>query len=140
MTKFVIDANVLMGILISGKASYRTILTFYDFVLPDFALVEIDKYHHVLGQNTKFSDEQFFAWSCFVFSQLTILPRYIIQQNVLKKSSELLKSIDSKDTAYVALGMQLDLILLTRDKPLFAGFKKQGFRRVLLFEDFLRNI
>ena len=48
MTDFVIDANVLMSILISGKASYRPILTFHNFILPDFALVEIEKYKDVL--------------------------------------------------------------------------------------------
>ncbi len=41
MTDFVIDTNVLMSILISGKADYRPILTFNNFILPDFALIEI---------------------------------------------------------------------------------------------------
>jgi hypothetical protein len=44
MTDFVIDANVLMSILISGKAGYRPILTFNNFILPDFALIEVEKY------------------------------------------------------------------------------------------------
>ena len=48
MMDLIIDANVLMSILISGKASYRPILTFYNFILPDFALVEIEKYRDVL--------------------------------------------------------------------------------------------
>lgn len=43
MTDFVIDANVLMSILISGKAGYRPILTFNNFILPDFALIEVEK-------------------------------------------------------------------------------------------------
>jgi len=43
MTDFVMDANVLMSILISGKASYRPILTYYQFILPDFVFIEVDK-------------------------------------------------------------------------------------------------
>ena len=51
----------------------------------------------------------------------------------------LLNTIDLNDTAYVALAMQLELPLLTRDKILFEGLKKQGFRKVLLFKDFLNS-
>ncbi|TAE59694.1 MAG: DNA-binding protein, partial [Bacteroidetes bacterium] len=43
MIDFVIDANVLMSILISGKGGYRPILSFHNFILPEFALVEIEK-------------------------------------------------------------------------------------------------
>jgi len=42
MTDFVIDANVLMSVLISGKAFYRIILSQFNFVLPDFALIELE--------------------------------------------------------------------------------------------------
>lgn len=41
MTDFVIDANVLMSILISGKSSYKPILSYFHFKLPEFALVEV---------------------------------------------------------------------------------------------------
>jgi hypothetical protein len=44
MTDFVIDTNVLMSILISGRAGYKPIFTFKNFILPDFALIEIEKY------------------------------------------------------------------------------------------------
>jgi predicted nucleic acid-binding protein len=45
----------------------------------------------------------------------------------------LLDKIDLKDAIYVALAMQLDLPLLTRDNPLYEGLRKQGFRKVMLF-------
>lgn len=104
MRDFVIDADVLMSILISGKASYRQILRFYNFVLADFALIEIDKYREVIIAKTKKSDDELIMWTA----------------------------------SYVALAMQLDLVLLTRDVPLYKGLKKLGFRKVTLFEEFLR--
>jgi len=55
VTDFVVDTNVLMSILISGKASYRPILTFNNFILPDFALVEIEHYKNTLRSKTKLS-------------------------------------------------------------------------------------
>lgn len=65
---FVIDANVLMSILISGRASYRPVLSFHRFILPEFALVEIEKYKGVLTGKTKMQDDEFMLWSYFVFS------------------------------------------------------------------------
>ena len=140
MKDFVIDANVLMSILISGKASYRPLLTYHNFILPDFVLVELEKYKSVLKSRTKMQGDEFLQWTYFVFSQLTILPQYVLHQESLEKSKQLLEKIDLKDSAYVALAMQLDLPLLTRDNPLYEGLRKQGFRRIVLFEDFLRTL
>lgn len=59
MNDFVIDANILMSILISGKSGYRTILSFNNFILPDFALIEIEKYKSILKNRTKMTEIQF---------------------------------------------------------------------------------
>jgi predicted nucleic acid-binding protein len=139
MTSFVIDANVLMSMLISGKSGYRPILTFHTFILPDFALVEIDKYKNALKGKTRMSADQLTEWTYFVFDHLTILPYYVLGAESIAKSERLLAQIDLKDISYVALAMQLDLPLVTRDYPLYEGLRKQGFRRVVLFEDFLRT-
>lgn len=85
-------------------------------------------------------EDDLLQWTHFVFSNITILPYYIFSDESLNNANALLKTIDLKDTSYVALGMQLDLILLTRDKPLFTGLKKQGYRKVMLFEDFLKSV
>jgi predicted nucleic acid-binding protein len=140
MTKYVIDANILMSMLISGNASYKPIFEFYDFYLPEFVLVEIEKYKSQLLSRTKMNEDEFFKWSILVFSKITVLPNYILSLESLEKSNLLLNDIDIKDTAYLALAIQLDLPLLTRDKPLLTGLKKKGFRRVTMFDDFLRNI
>lgn len=137
---FVIDANILMSVLISGKASYRPLLIYYNFILPEFVLVELEKHKEVLKNKTKMHENDFLQWSYFVFSQLTILPNYILNSQSLEKSEKLLENIDLKDITYVALAMQLDLTLLTRDKPLCEGLRKQKFKKVVLFEDFLQTL
>jgi predicted nucleic acid-binding protein len=140
MIDFVIDANILMSILISGRASYRPILVFHNFILPEFSLVEIEKYKEMILTKTKMSEQELIEWSYFVFSEITILPNYILKKEIVEKSEILLSDIDTKDIAYVALAMQLDLPLLTRDKPLYKGIRKKGFRKVVLFEDFLEML
>ena len=140
MIDYVIDANILMSILISGKASYKPILAFHNFILPEFVLVETEKYKETLRNKTKMNESELIEWSYFVFSEITILPNYILKKEVLEKTAVLLSDIDMKDIAYVALAMQLDLPFLTRDKPLYKGIRKKGFRKVILFEDFLRKM
>jgi predicted nucleic acid-binding protein len=66
--------------------------------------------------------------------------QYVLAQDSLIKSQRLLEKIDLKDISYVALAMQLDLILLTRDNLLHEGLRKQGFRKVMLFDDFLKTL
>lgn len=140
MIDFVIDANILMSMLISGRASYRPLLTYYNFILPDFVLIELEKHKEILKNKTKMKEDEFLQWSYFVFSQLTILPNYTLSRESLEKSEKLLDKIDLKDITYVALAMQLDLTLLTRDKPLYEGLRKQKFKKVILFEDFLQAL
>lgn len=140
MVDFIIDANILMSILISGKASYRPILTYHRFVAPDFIFLEIEKYSSIILEKTKLNEEEFKKWSYFVFSQIRTFLRYVLSEDVLTKSNQLLKDIDLKDTSHVALSIELNLVLLTRDDILYKGLRKKGFRKVMKFDDFLKNI
>lgn len=74
-----------------------------------------------------------------MFTNIHFIPTYLIEEDVKQKALKLVKSIDTKDVAYVALSIQLDLPLLTRDIPLYEGLRKKGFRNVQLFDVFLRN-
>jgi predicted nucleic acid-binding protein len=140
MNNYVIDANVLMSILISGKSIYKPLLDYYNFIVPEFALVEIDKYKISIFEKTQMQKNELINFSYFVFSKLNILPNYIIDEQIFENALKLTKNIDIKDTSYVALSMQLNLTLLTRDKKLIIGLNKNKYKNVLLFDDFLRNI
>jgi predicted nucleic acid-binding protein len=137
---FVIDANVLMSILISGKAIYKPLLNYYNFILPEFALVEIDKYKELIFEKTLMKKNEMINFSYSVFSEITILPNYVMDDYAIEKAVELTKNIDIKDVTYIALSMQLDLMLLTRDKKLIKGVKKKKYNKIMLFDDFLRNV
>lgn len=94
MRDFVIDANILMSVLISGKASYRPLFTHFNFMLLEFVLVEVEKYKSILKHKSKMRDEDFLQWTYFVFLQITILPQYAIAEETLKKSKHLLDNIN----------------------------------------------
>jgi len=120
MRDYVIDANVLMSIIISGKSIYKPLLDYYNFIMPEFALVEIDKYKTIIFDKTKMQTNELITYSYSVFSSITILPNYILNDEIMKMAFQLVKDVDIKDVNYVALSMQLDLNLLTRDKKLMA--------------------
>lgn len=139
MKTYIVDANVLMSILISGKAVYRTLLSEYVFLSSDFSFIEIDKYQKIILQKAKLDTDSFKHFSYFVFSNVHFLPSYVIDENVKQKAIALISDVDIKDVAYVALPMQLDLTLLTRDQVLHDGLRKKGFRNIQMFDEFLRN-
>ena len=63
-----------------------------------------------------------------------------MDEDVLKQALKLTKNVDIKDLNYIALSMQLNLTLLTRDKKLITGVKKKKYHQIMLFDEFLRNI
>lgn len=140
MIDYVIDANVLISFLISGKAQYKTILRNFHFIAPEFILAEVKEYADEIIAKTKLGEDNFRSFSMDVFKELTILPEYFQKGEHLLVAHQMLGKIDLKDIHYLALSLQLDVILLTRDKPLYKGLRKQGFRKVMLLEDFLKGI
>lgn len=138
--RYVIDANVLMSILISGKSQYVNLLSLFDFVMPEFAFVELNLYDDVIRKKTKLDENQFREFAYTVFAMIKFFPTFIQKDKSIQQAVKLCDRVDIKDVSYVSLAIDADLILLTRDVKLYNGLKKQGFRQVTLFEDFLNGI
>jgi len=135
MIDYIVDANVIMSIVISGKSIYKPLLTYYNFIMPEFGLVEIDKYKELIFNKTQMKKNELISFSYFVFSNISILPNYVMDEQVFQYAIELTKDIDIKDVSYIALSLQLDLILLTRDKKLINGLRNKKYRKIQLFDD-----
>jgi predicted nucleic acid-binding protein len=116
------------------------ILTYYDFYSPDFVFEEIDKYKPTILEKTKLNIDEFQRFTFFIFNQVSVIPRIVISDEAIDKATELIRDIDIKDLSYVALAIELDCVLITRDNTLIKGAKKKGFRKIMSFEDFLTSI
>jgi len=138
--RYVIDVNILMSILISGKSQYINILSLFDFILPEFAFIELNLYKDVVTQKTKLDENQFRQYAYTIFSLIRFVPIFIQKEKSIKNATKLCEKIDIKDVSYVSLAIDTDLILLTRDERLYKGLRKQKFMQVELFEDFLKNV
>lgn len=134
---YVLDANVVMSMLISGRSQYRRIFRAYNLYSTNFLYTELEKYRAIILQKTRNDEGLFREFTITLFRNLCVIPELIISEIHWEKARFYCEGIDPKDVAYVALSISLDIPLLTRDKPLYTGLRKKGFRNVLLFNDFL---
>jgi predicted nucleic acid-binding protein len=139
LKSFVTDANVLFSCLISGKADYIDLFEKYQFYLPDFALTELQFYQNLIHLKTKLAPQSLQTFTLGMFEKIIVVPNLLISTQNYLQAFHLCKDIDEKDTVYVALSIELDMPLLTRDKQLIEGLIQKGFSNVLSFTDFMNK-
>ena len=89
MRDFVLDANVLMSMLISDKAIYKSLLKEYTFLSSDFAFTEIEKYQEMIQNKTKIDAENFRDFSYYLFTHIHFMPTYLIENEVKQRAIKL---------------------------------------------------
>jgi predicted nucleic acid-binding protein len=139
-TDYVLDANIIMSVLIGGRASSLSFLNQFNFYAPDYVFDELDTYTAIIRTKTKFSSDELSRYAINTFRRINAVPRLATSFDTLKRAETLCWDVDPKDVAYVALSLTLDCPLLTRDRPLHEGLRRQGFREVELFDVFLANL
>ena len=138
--RYVIDANVLFSAFISGRDLYRLLFSEHTIYLPDFALMELDKYKVRIIQKTQLDEQEFQDFVLTLFSHVIIVPRMVLSQGSIKRAHQLCAGIDEKDTMYVAVTLELHVTLVTNDKTLYRGLKKWHFHRVALLSDIINTL
>jgi len=71
---------------------------------------------------------------------ITVLPCYVVSEDSLSKVSIITKDVDFKDVWFVALSIEYDLPLLTRDRKLYEGLRRKEFRKIIMFDQFLNSL
>ena len=137
---YIIDTNILMSILISGKSSYKPIVMFNRFVTIDYIFKEIDEYKERIFDKSKLERNQLVEYTNQILSRITVLPRYVVSEVNIRKATDLTKDIDFNDVWFIALSLEYDLTLLTRDEKLYNGLTKKGFKKIMLFDQFLKML
>lgn len=138
--RYVIDANVLFGAFISGRDLYRLLFSEHAIYLPDFALLELDKYKTRILQKTRLDERKFQDFVLSLFNHITIVPRMALSRGSLKRAFQLCKGIDEKDAMYVAVALELHVTLVTSDKALYRGLKRRDFHRITLLSDLVNAL
>ena len=139
MNAYVVDANTIFSAVISGKEDYLRAFAPNIFYLPDFALSEIQRYQELLLKKTKLPPEELRSFTLRLFSKLTVVPNFLISTKSYLDAFLLCKDIDEDDTPYLALAIEFDITLLTKDEELIVGLRKNGFEKVISLTEFLKK-
>lgn len=140
MNSFVIDVNILFSGLISRKKFYEELFLRYKFYAPDFALIELQKYKNLIRKKLVKHKEDFEKFAVILFSNLNVIPDFLIDEEIIQKAEEYCNEVDFKDSPYLALSIFMNKPLITRDKPLYNHLKNNiGFEKIILFEDFINE-
>lgn len=134
---YVIGFNVLFSSMLSGKSFYKTLFRNYIFFTPDFIFIELQKYQNQILESTKLEQNQLIAYVKFLFYYLKVFPNLILTIKSKQQAYNLCKDIDLKDITYLALAIELNLPLITRDEALVKGLFKKAYKNVILFDDFI---
>lgn len=135
--KVVLDSNILFSSLISGKDLYIDIFKSLEIYVPDFVFAEISKYEETIIKKTKKGDDfRFFVRE--LFSEIIVIPKFAISKENYREALSLCHDVDVKDTAYLALSLELDIPLWTNDKKLIPGLTKKGFEKIITTEEIFR--
>lgn len=128
--RVVADSNIVFSALISGKPVYLDIFRMARVSVPDFMLLEIEKYEARIIKKTKLAGT-FRQFTRDLFSEITVIPKLAIAPESFAEAYELCKDIDEKDTPFLALSIDLALPLWTNDKPLTDGLRAKGYVRLI---------
>jgi len=139
MKGYILDANIIFSGVLSQKVIYKKLFEENHFYIPDYALLELSKYKQVILLKTKLKAKTLRDFTLHIFSRITVVPDFLISTKSFTYAEKLCRDIDIKDSVYVALSIELDIMLLTRDKELFEGLKAKGFLNIELFDNFINQ-
>jgi predicted nucleic acid-binding protein len=131
--KIVLDSNILFSAIISGKNLYIDIFRALEIYVPDFIFAELSKYQERIIKKTKVKEE-FASFVKDLFSEIVVIPKLAITQESYEKALLLCSDIDPKDTAYLALSIELDIPLWSNDKKLIDGLINKGYKKIITTE------
>ena len=135
--KVVLDSNIIFSSLISGKDLYIDIFKSLEIYVPDFIFAEISKYEEIIIKKTK-KGEDFRFFVRELFSEIVVIPKFAISKQNYREALSLCADVDVKDTAYLALSIELDIPLWTNDKKLILGLTKKGFEKIITTEEIFK--
>ena len=131
----IVDTNILISACLNEESDIFKILTTLsqtiDFVIPDYALAEIDKHKKAIcestGRNIVIFDKLLNQCcdNCSVISVADISTEYFIL------AEQLTKNVDINDVAFVAFSIAFEALIWTGDLKLNRGLKRIGFKNII---------
>lgn len=125
----IIDTNIIVSALISNNQKIlREIFNpNLKFVSPKFVIVELFKHSAKIQKATKLSNDEILELLSTLINRIKFYDESLVSVGSWTEAFRLCREIDLKDTPYVALTLELNAKLWTKDDVLKRGLKKRGF-------------
>ena len=121
----IVDTNIIFSAILTSKGKIRELLinkpVVINFYSPNFLLEELTSHIDKILKITKYNKLEYEQIRDYVIQNINFINTYDIDNSNWDKSYHLLKDIDEKDTAFLALAYQKDALLWTGDKKLVQG-------------------
>ncbi len=119
----VVDPNVIISATLNVGNSLiifilNSITNKFNFIAPEYLIVELSKYTNELAERTSFSHEDVTKIISFIINQVTFIPEYKYQDKI--EESRVTLKRHEKDIPYLALALKYNCDILSGDKT----FKK----------------
>ncbi len=130
MRKIVLDTNLLFSALRSRNTSFREKLFSdeYTFYSSKYIIVEIFKHKERIFKNAKITDEgEVYEYLNEILQRIHFVNEDFISLTNYTNTYKLCKDVDEFDTPFVALSLQLNAPLWSKDEKLKTGLRNKGF-------------
>ena len=126
----IVDTNIIFSILRNGKTKARNIIfeqQEYEFYAPNFLSVELFKHKERILQKGKLEEDEVYELLQSLFDNINFVNEMLVSTENVIYAYRLCKDVDEKDIPFVALCLELDGLLWTRDEKLKSHLKQKGF-------------
>ena len=132
--RLVLDTNRRIAGLLKSATSRQIILSdLFDFYAPDYLLDEMGKYREYIEKKACITSNVFDRIFKILLERITLIP-FEEFRDEFDRALEIMRLVDEKDSAFLAIGILLELDgIWTEDKD----FQKQDVLNVYSTKDLL---
>lgn len=130
----VVDTNIFISALISRNADILRTLTDpnISFITTNYIVVELFEHSPRIQEKTRIERDELLKVLSILISQVKLLDDGFISVGSWIEARRLTKDVDMDDITFVALTLELNARLWTRDEKLKLHLPRNGFSRFFL--------
>ncbi len=134
----VVDTNIIIAALISGKEELLFTLGRPDisFISSNFTFVELFKHSPRIQEKSKLDADDLFYLLRMIINKIELVDESVVSLGCWIEASRLCRDVDKADTAFVALSLQFNGKLWTKDKLINSHLIRNGFTQFFDPSDF----
>lgn len=137
--RIIVDANIVFSAILNTNSKIAELLInskgIFDFIAPDYLLIETKKYHKKISVISKMTIEEVESIEYKITKPISFMSGIHIPESNWIKAEKLALDIDPKDTPYVAFSLFFKCKIWSGDKVLKNGLLLKGFKNVISTED-----